>query len=338
MKTIDCPEHETFQAALKGARVRYVLRARQQRNWRLVRANLDGVGVMAGREGAANVCSGVATTGNFNVFISLDERKPFVVDGQRLEGGKVAWMAPGCTFHCASSQPASWLRITMPLDAVKSWFARHEDESDPALLTGNRVEVSNRPTAALIRLAQGVLEFDATCEEGMRDTARESEARLELLEAALRTVVPMTGATRQKRHVRHAAHILDRALAFIASRQEAQVHIEDLCRVTGVSERTLRNVFSRNFGMSPHQYLMVTRLHDVRAHILDAGPGEKVSGICADFGIWDFGRFAGQYRGLFGVLPSQELAGRRGETHHARYPRAATRRSSVVRGYSPKHA
>ena len=188
MKTIDCPEHETFQAALRGARVRYVLRARQQRNWRLVRANLDGVGVMAGREGAANVCSGVATAGNFNAFFSLDEEEPFTVDGHRLEGGKVAWMAPDCTFHCASGRPASWLRITLPVDMVTSWFACHENECDPAVLTGNRVEQSNLPTAPLIRLAQGVLELDATGEKTLRGYARKSEARLELLDAVLRTV------------------------------------------------------------------------------------------------------------------------------------------------------
>jgi AraC family ethanolamine operon transcriptional activator len=336
MKTIDCPEHETFQAALRGARVRYVLRARQQRNWRLVRATLDGVGVMAGREGAANVCSGAATAGNFNAFFSLDDGEPFTVDGHRLEVDKVAWMAPDCTFHCASVRPASWLRITLPVDMVTSWFACHEEQCDPALLTGNRVEKSNLPAAPLIRLAQGVLELDATGEKTLRGYARRSEARLELLDAVLRTVVPVAGENRQRPQVRHAPHILDRALAFIASRKEAQIHIADLCRATGVSERTLRNVFYRNFGMSPHQYLMVGRLHDVRERLRNAGPGAKVSGICADFGIWDFGRFAGQYRGLFGVLPSQELAARRGEMPQARPSRAATRRPSVVRGYSPK--
>jgi len=330
MKTIDCPEHETFQAALRGARVRYVLRARQQRNWRLLRATLDGVGVMAGREGAANVCSGAATAGNFNAFFSLDDGGPFTVNGHRLEADKVAWMAPDCTFHCASVRPASWLRITLPVDMVTSWFACHEDQCDPALLTGNRVEKSNLPAAPLIRLAQGVLELDATGEKTLRGYARRSEARLELLDAVLRTVVPVAGASRQRPQVRHAPHILDRALAFIASRKEAQIHIADLCRATGVSERTLRNVFYRNFGMSPHQYLMVGRLHDVRERLRNAGPGAKVSGICADFGIWDFGRFAGQYRGLFGVLPSQELAARRGEMPQARPSRAATRRPSVI--------
>jgi AraC family transcriptional regulator, ethanolamine operon transcriptional activator len=336
MNTIDCPEHETFQAALRGARVRYVLRARQQRNWRLLRANLDGVGVMTGREGAANVCSGAATAGNFNAFFSLDEGEPFTVDGHRLEGGKVAWMAPDCTFHCASSRPASWLRITLPIDMVTAWFASHEDECDAALLTGNRVEKSNLPAAPLIRLAHGMLELGQAGKKVERGDARKREARLDLLETALRTVVPVAGTRRESRHNRQVPHTLNRALAFIASRKEAQVRIEDLCRATGVSERTLRNVFYRNFGMSPHQYLMVGRLHDVRERLRTAGPGAKVSGICADFGIWDFGRFAGQYRGLFGVLPSQELAARRGATPQARPARTATRRSSVLRGYSPK--
>jgi len=47
-----------------------------------------------------------------------------------------------------------------------------------------------------------------------------------------------------------------------------------------------------------------------RAAIRRAAPGETLTDICARFGVWDFGRFARQYRECFGVLPSQSLYGR----------------------------
>jgi AraC family ethanolamine operon transcriptional activator len=338
MNTVDCPDIETFQAALRGAKLRYVLRAKPERNWQLASAELAGIGVMSAQEGAANFCTGAAATGFFNAFIPLGERQPFVIDGQRLEGGTVAWMAPDCSFRCTSSEPAGWLRVTLPRETVLSWFASHEDEADPGLLTRNRVGPSDRPAAELIRLAHGVLQGDAERGDSVRGTPGESAARHEIRDAVLRSIVPAADDGRETRHVAHGARVLDRALAYISAQTEGQVHIDDLCRVTGVSERTLRNVFYRNLGMSPHQYLMVARLHDVRSAIRVAGPDARVSAICADFGIWDFGRFAGQYRRLFGVLPSQELATRRRDAVHERLPREGTWRSSVLRGYSPKIA
>jgi AraC family ethanolamine operon transcriptional activator len=335
MNTIDTPEFEDFQSALRGVRLRYVLRARPERNWRLTRTELDGLGLMKGQEGAASICTGVASAGYFNALIPLGHGEPLVVDGHHLEPGQIAWMAPDCSFNLVSSEPASWIRITMPKESVRSWFACNADVADPALLTRNCAGLSNGSTAELVRLASGFLEIDGEDKQEIRGAAKECEARHELLGATLRAVLPAAGPIQSRRHVPHAAHILDRALAFIAGRTGNPVRIEDLCRVTGVSERTLRNLFYRNFGMGPHQYLTVTRLHDVRAAIRESGPGAQVSSICADFGIWDFGRFAGQYRRLFGNLPSQELTSRRLGATHAGLLREATRRSSVSRGYSP---
>ena len=338
MITVDCPEFDDFQAALRGVNVRYVLRARQQRDWRLTRTDLNGVGLMQGREGAAIVCSGAALADYFNVIVSLGGRGSFAVDGHSLDGGKIGWMVPDRLFHRETSQPAGWLRVTMTIEAVKSWFSSRMDEANPELLTRNLVRTAARPVAELIRLAHRVFEVDAQTEEGLRGPEKERAIGLEVLDAALRAVVPLADEAYPRRAVAHGAQALNRALAFIASRTDRQVHAEDLCRVTGVSERTLRNVFYRHLGMAPHQYLMIARLHDVRAAIREAGPGINVSRICADLGIWDFGRFAAQYRRLFGVLPSQELSARRTNASHGRFPREATCRSSVARGYSPNSA
>ncbi|MFD1692393.1 helix-turn-helix domain-containing protein [Azotobacter chroococcum] len=86
--------------------------------------------------------------------------------------------------------------------------------------------------------------------------------------------------------------------------------MEDLCVAAGASERTLRNVFNHYLGMSPHRYLMMHRLHTIRGAILQARPGDTITDICAQYGVWDFGRFAGHYRTYFGELPrSRCMAG-----------------------------
>ncbi|MGE7992996.1 helix-turn-helix domain-containing protein [Pseudomonas sp. NPDC089554] len=101
--------------------------------------------------------------------------------------------------------------------------------------------------------------------------------------------------------------ILQSALALVHGGTDLPLHLADLCKVCNTSERTLRNLFTRHLGMSPHRYLMLHRLHVIRGAILKARPGETLTDICARHGVWDFGRFAGQYQRQFGELPSQSL-------------------------------
>jgi AraC family transcriptional regulator, ethanolamine operon transcriptional activator len=338
MATVDYAHFDEFQDALRGVKERYVLRMRQERAWRLTSTTLHDIGLMAGREGAANMCCGAAATRTYNLLVSLGGDDTFTLDGHRFEAGTAGWMTPGRVYYRETTRPSSWLRITISSDALLSGLASHEGEVDTGLLKQNAVTVAGHPVAELVRLARRVFEIDAAGRSCDRTPESERALRREVLDAVFRVVLPRVDSAPLRRHVPHGARVLDRALALIAGRDGAPIHTEDLCRATGVSERTLRNVFYRNFGIGPHQYLMAVRLHDVRSAILNAADGEKVSSICADFGIWDFGRFAGHYRKLFGVLPSQELGARPGPPGHRRLARKANRRSSVALGYSPKSA
>ena len=129
-----------------------------------------------------------------------------------------------------------------------------------------------------------------------------------LLGAVFEALLPINDQRHVGRPVKHGSSVLDCALGVIESGTDEPINSEDLAGAAGVSERTLRNVFYRNFGISPHRYLMVERLHRARVALHAARPGDTVSSICANLGLWDAGRFAARYRHLFGVLPSQDLA------------------------------
>jgi AraC family ethanolamine operon transcriptional activator len=93
--------------------------------------------------------------------------------------------------------------------------------------------------------------------------------------------------------------------------------IPALCNVAGVSERTLEYAFRERLGMTPARYLKIRRLNFVRRELETAAPqGASVTAIALRSGFFDLGRFAGEYRALFGELPSETLrrvAARRGE-------------------------
>ena len=85
-------------------------------------------------------------------------------------------------------------------------------------------------------------------------------------------------------------------------------NIEQICCELGITSRSLRYDFQHYFGTSPRRYLKLRRLYLVRAALLHADPETaSVTRIAAHYGISEFGRFAGEYRLLFGELPSQTL-------------------------------
>ena len=89
---------------------------------------------------------------------------------------------------------------------------------------------------------------------------------------------------------------------------EENTTVRELVTASGVSEKTLRDAFQRFFGISPQRYLQLSRLHRARKQLLaPANESVTVTQVAANVGMWDFGRFAGRYRRLFGELPSETL-------------------------------
>jgi AraC-like DNA-binding protein len=88
----------------------------------------------------------------------------------------------------------------------------------------------------------------------------------------------------------------------------APVYVLDLCAATGVSERTLRDAFLNQCGMGPMRYLKLRRLHQVRRSLYGVAPGAtSVKAAALENGFWDLGRFAVDYRAMFGESPSETL-------------------------------
>ena len=102
--------------------------------------------------------------------------------------------------------------------------------------------------------------------------------------------------------------IMARFEEFQAAHASTPLYLAEICAAIGVSERTLRASCQEQLGMGPIHYLWLRRMHLVRRTLASAGSsGSTVTRIAADFGFWEFGRFSGQYRRLFGELPSETL-------------------------------
>jgi AraC family ethanolamine operon transcriptional activator len=90
--------------------------------------------------------------------------------------------------------------------------------------------------------------------------------------------------------------------------------VSRLSTIVGVSERSLRNAFHDVYATGPKRYLMIWQLHRVRQALRAPDAiGRTVTDVATHHGFFELGRFAGDYRALFGEGPSHTLSRARRE-------------------------
>lgn len=84
--------------------------------------------------------------------------------------------------------------------------------------------------------------------------------------------------------------------------------IVEICAHAGVSQRSLQYGFQELLQMTPVAYLRILRLNRVRVELCAPSHGSQtVTETATRWGFFHLGKFAGDYRQMFGELPSETL-------------------------------
>lgn len=105
----------------------------------------------------------------------------------------------------------------------------------------------------------------------------------------------------------HRKAVVERIREHIERVSDLPLTMAELCEVGCVSRRTLQYSFESILGMSPSQFLRVSRLNRVK-RLLSKDSTTSVSDAAAFNGFYHLSQFAADYKQLFGELPSQTLA------------------------------
>jgi AraC-like DNA-binding protein len=108
-----------------------------------------------------------------------------------------------------------------------------------------------------------------------------------------------------------ARHLL-RAKDLADARYSERLDVDDLAAAAGLSRAHFSREFRREFGESPHAYLLTRRLE--RAATLLRNTDRSVAEICLSVGLQSVGSFTTSFTRTFGVSPT---------AYRARYPPAA---------------
>lgn len=114
------------------------------------------------------------------------------------------------------------------------------------------------------------------------------------------------GERSESRHTR--PKLVQQAEEWLALDPHRPQGVQQIAHHFGVSTRHLYRAFRAEVGMSPARYLKRYRMTQARLDLLGADPAETtVTDVAVSWGFWELGRFAVEYRHLFGEMPSQTL-------------------------------
>jgi AraC-like DNA-binding protein len=100
---------------------------------------------------------------------------------------------------------------------------------------------------------------------------------------------------------------LVRALKWLHGRLSEPVQLEQLAQAAGVRPRTLETHFKMFLGCTPLGWVRRMRLARARRGLLQSRASTTVTDVAFTNGFSQLGRFAAQYRTVFGELPSRTI-------------------------------
>ncbi|TXC99921.1 AraC family transcriptional regulator [Streptomyces sp. ISID311] len=101
-----------------------------------------------------------------------------------------------------------------------------------------------------------------------------------------------------------------RANAFIELNADRDIGLADIAAAARLSVRGLQAAYQRHGLLSPMRQLKEARLRRVRAELRTANPCDTTVGAVASrWGFTNLGRFASDYRRMFGTTAGQDLTG-----------------------------
>ncbi len=126
-----------------------------------------------------------------------------------------------------------------------------------------------------------------------------------------------------------ARHLL-RAKDLADARYFEPLDVAQLAAAAGLSRAHLSREFRREFGVSPHAYLLTRRLERAAALLRDTD--NSVLEICTAVGLQSLGSFTTSFKRIYGRTPTE---------YRAAFPPAAARAvvpACIVRAYGrPQH-
>jgi len=296
------------QAAIINSDNELLVTGRGDYRANLTRIRLHHLVMQRGQQMLSHVTSGALSSSRRAIFFLDTVDQPAIFhSGKQIERDQILFFSPSAEYHQRITAPFQWAVMSLVPDdlAAAGRAITGHDLVAPAATRSIQVPSNLITRLRTLHRAAGHLAATAPDILAHPEVARAMEQELVLAMARCLNEGSAIGADTST-HRRLA--VMQRFKQILHENENQPRYMAELCTAIGVPERTLRAHCMEHLGMTPHRYLWLRRMQQARRSLsLAAAAATTVTAIAADHGFWELGRFAGEYCGLFGELPSVTL-------------------------------
>ncbi len=268
--------------------------------------NVGNVWLQSGRESLARTMRiAIGDSPRSLAFLAGGQAATVIQSGAEFGAGDVVCFGQNTNHFQRSFGPIRWLGISLkPGDFEKAIKAMNGAEVlDPSAslwgkpsaenlnrLRGLHVEVIRMASAGEVSLDYPEVQLSL------------EQAFAQAMTACLANGTDGLSSPGRSRH----QQVMLRFAEWLDANSERAAYLQDVCSALGVSAPTLRRCCAEHLGMTPMHYLWLRRMNLARQELQQRPT--SVTAAAMNFGFWHLGRFAEEYRTLFGESPGATLA------------------------------
>jgi AraC-like DNA-binding protein len=297
-------EAEDFQAAWSADGVAGLLvTGLGQFRARMTQVTLEGLRLTAVEEQLARITFFAVPPGMVLVAFPIDGGPSPVWGGTEIRPREIIAFGPGQRLHARTVGPSHWGAIQVLEQPLADYGCA---------VAGTRFAVPPaarwRPPAAAVRELRDLHLAAIRMAEARAAAFTDIEAAHGLEQQLLHALIECLsrGGEEETATGRRHRGILARFEDWLIA--EPLLSMTDLCATLGVSDRLLRECCKEHLGMGPASYRRLRAMQQVHRALRNGNLYRaSVSEVARRHGFHSLGRFATNYRGLYGELPSVTL-------------------------------
>jgi AraC-like DNA-binding protein len=288
---------DDYRAGIGLVNVSLVLTGRGEFKASLAWLELRHLHLLYARENLARIAYMVLPPARAFVSFPLGRGAPVVWNGLALRPGDIVVHSCGERMHQWSRGASRWGLASLPPTQLAARGS-----------AGRALRPSPAAAARLRLLHARAGRFAETGPQTIADAHAAQAFEREFTDALADCLTAREASGNSTARRRHA-EVMSRLEDALSPQDDRQPSMPELCAALGVPERTLRACCVEFLGLSPGRYLRLRRLNLARAALRQADPATTVAEIAHRFQFSELGRFAADYRAIFGETPSATLRG-----------------------------
>ncbi|MFN6105477.1 MAG: helix-turn-helix domain-containing protein [Planctomycetaceae bacterium] len=299
---------DDYGDAVQHAKVELCMFRPVRHLWTMSQHPVGSLLLQLGQAGGGNICRGESQGANPIFFLPLSHPAQAAANGTRFNGANAMLLPSRAEFHLLHTTPHAWCSLSFPSDMLHDSLSEETADRAAWLETSAVRPFDREPLAHLAGLAEEYDQIQTVAPARLAHPAAQRQAEADFRQALRRLfeTSPPRPRTPRGRPSLDRREIVNRLFAELENSVHESLTAPLLAERLGIAERTLRLVCRETLGLGPARYLKLRQLRLARQHLRDPRhPSQTVTELLSHLGIWQFGRFAGEYKATYGELPSQ---------------------------------